>query len=64
MIEPTGDLQEEEGASPEVEASPEAEASLEEEDIQEEEEYHLEDHQEVVGDHHCCQCHRPIKGSW
>jgi len=53
-IESTQDLQEEE-ASPEEEVFPEGEASPEEEDTQEEEEYHLEDHQEAVGDHHRCQ---------
>jgi len=55
--ERTGDLPEEE-ASPEV--------SPEEEVIPEEEEYHLEDHQEAVGDHHRYQCrklHKPIKGN-
>jgi len=47
----------------EGEASPEEGASQAEEDIWEEEEYHLEDHQEAAGDHHHCQCHKPIKGS-
>ena len=42
----------------------EEEDSPEEEDIQEEEEYRLEDHQEVVGDHHRYLCHRPIKENW
>jgi len=44
-----------EGAFPEEEASREEEAFPEAEDTQEEEECHLEDHQEVVGDHHHCQ---------
>ena len=47
--------------SPEEGDSQEVEASLEEEDTQEEEEYHLEDHQEAVGDHHHYQCHKPIR---
>ncbi len=63
----TGDPLEEEVSpeevSPEEEVSLEEEVSPEEEDIQEEEEYHLEDHQEAVGDHHRYQCHKPIKES-
>jgi len=39
----------------------EEEDSPEEEDTREEEEYHLEDHQEVVGDHHRYLCHKFIK---
>jgi len=38
-----------------------AEDSPEVEDTQEVEECHLEDHQEEVGDHHRCLCHKPIK---
>jgi len=53
----------EEEVSPEEEVFLEEEASPEEEDTQEEEEYHPGDHQEAVGDHHCYQCHKPIKGS-
>ena len=56
MIDPTGGYQ---GAD-----SPEESDSPEEEDTQAVEEYHLEDHQEAVGDHHCYQCHKPTKGSW
>jgi len=55
------DSQEED--SLEEEDFPEEEDSPEEEDTQEEEEYHLEDHQEAVGDHHRYQCHKPIKES-
>jgi len=66
MTEPTEDSPGEEAsqeASQEGEASPEEGASQAEEDIWEEEECHLGDHQEAVGDHHRCQCHKPIKGS-
>jgi len=45
--------------SPEEEDSLEEEDSPEEEGTQVEEEYHPEDHQEVVGDHHRCPCHKP-----
>ncbi len=44
-----------------TEDSPEAEDSPEVEDIPEAEERHLKDHQEEVGDHHHCLCHKPIK---
>jgi len=50
--------------SPEEEDSREVEDSPEAEDTQEEEEYHLGDHQEAVGDHHHCPCHRSIKENW
>ncbi len=39
----------------------EEEDSLEEGDTWEEEECHLGDHQEAVGDHHQCPCHKPLK---
>jgi|SRR6266702_1102270 len=47
----------------EEEDSPEVEDSLEEGDIRAEEECHPEDHQGVVGDHHCCPYNKPIKGN-
>jgi len=53
----------EEEDSPEGEDSPEEEDSLVAEDTQAEEEYHLEDHQEAVGDHRRCLCRKPLKGS-
>src|SRR6266702_4205102 len=44
----------------------EEEDSPEEGDTQAVEEYHLEGHQEAVGDHHCYLCHRYLKDkeSW
>src|SRR6266702_4928190 len=53
----------EEEAFPEEEDFLEVEDSPEVEDIQAAEEYHLEDHQEVDGDCHRYQCHKPIKGN-
>jgi len=62
MIDLEGDSPTEED-SLEEEDSPEEEDSLEEGDIQVEEECHPGDHQEVVGDHHRCPCHKPLKGN-
>jgi len=56
--------------SPEEEDSQEAEDSLEEEDspeaedTREEVEYHLEGHQEAVGDHHHCPWHKHNQENW
>jgi len=52
--------------SPEAEDFQEEGDSLEEEDTQVEEEYRLEDHPEVVGDHHRYPYHRnhSNKGNW
>jgi len=68
MIEQTGDplgeeVSLEEEASLAEEDFPEVEASPEEEDTPEEEEYHLEDHQEAVGDRHRCRFHKSTKES-
>jgi len=66
-IDPTEEISQEEDSQEdflEEGASREAEASQEAEDTQEEEEYHLGDHQEAVGDHHHCLCHKHIKGNW
>jgi len=60
MIDPKEDSLAEEDFP---EDSPEAEDSPEEGDTQAEEEYHLEDHQEVVGDHHHYPYNKPIKGN-
>jgi len=46
---------------PEVEDFPEVEDSLEEADTQVAVEYHLEDHQEEVGDHHRLPYHKHNK---
>jgi len=50
--------------SQEAEDFREVEASQEEEDTQGAEECRLEDHQEAVGDHRQCPCHRHIKENW
>jgi len=61
MIDPIEETTQEEDSQ---EASQEAEATQEAEDTPEEEEYHPEDHQEAVGDHHHCLCHKHTKGNW
>jgi len=63
-IEETTQEEDSQEDSLEGEASREAEASQEAEDTPEGEEYHPGDHQEAVGDHHHCLCHKHIKGNW